>query len=148
MKEINIKKGAIALAFITTIAFTTPACASINDITYESNASGYKVGIEGTVSHKLLERAKFVKVYNNLTEETSYTIGVLEPLAGHRYDLFNRRSFANTGGGMWRYENLDDAEEWLISLDMLKDEYTEEELINLLNIFIEYQEKDKQLVKE
>lgn len=150
MKKTNIKKGAIALAFITTIAFTTPACASISDISYETNASGYIDSIEGTVSYDVLEDCRFVRVTNKITDEVYHTI-MLHELGSVFicYDIFTRQViFSDKSVEIFDVETCDEVTVWLRALNMEQDEYTEEELINLLNIFIEYQEKDKQLVKE
>ena len=149
MKKINIKKGAIALAFITTIALTTPACASINDITYATDASGYIDSIEGTVSYKFLESCNFVKVINNVTDATYYTIVLREGITAKPYDIFTKQYLNSMyGETIFEKEYYDNVVAWLNALNMTKSEYTEEDLRELLNIFIEKQEKDKQLVKE
>ena len=152
--KISIKKGAIALAFITSIALTTPACASINDITYATDASGYIDSIEGTVSYKILEDCYFAKVTNNVTDETYYTIAlntddeIYSDYVSEHYDIFNRHDYENEKVFTVEYFYDLTITDWLVALDKVKAEYTEEELRELLNIFIEKQEKDKQLVKE
>ena len=150
MKKINIKKGAIALAFITTIALTTPACASINDITYATNASGYIDSIEGTVSYELLEKCYFARITNKITDETYYTIMYHKNKPGYIcIDTFTKQTVYGEGfNDFFDIECYDGITDWLNVLNMVKDEYTEEELREILNIFIEKQEKDKQLVKE
>lgn len=149
MKKINIKKGAIALAFITTIAFTTPGCgASIDDITYETNANGYIESIEGTISYDFLEHCYFAKVTNNVTDETYYTISLVNDYGPtiKYYDIFTKQNLHNVDA--FDVECYDNITVWLNALNMTKSEYTEVELRELLNIYIEKQEKDKQLVKE
>ena len=152
MKKINIKKGAIALAFITTIALTTPACASISDISYEKNASGYIDSIEGTVSYSVLEDCYFVRVNNKITDEVYYTMMLhkADSVSFVCFDIFTRQVIAGNEKTkeIFDVETCDEVTDWLRALNMVKDEYTEEDLREILNIFIEKQEKDKQLVKE
>lgn len=147
MKKINIKKGAVALAFITTIALTTPACASISDISYEKNASGYIDSIEGTVSYSFLESCRFAKITNNITGETYYTIVLREGIVYKSYDIFTKQYLDSMDGEtIFENEYFDNVVVWLNALNMTKSEYTEEELREILNIFIASQEKqqDKQ----
>lgn len=148
MKKINIKKGAIALALVSTILVTTPACASISDISYEKNASGYIDSIEGTVSYSVLEDCYFVRVNNKITDEVYYTMMLhrADSVLFVCFDIFTRQVIVGNEKTkeIFDVETCDEVTVWLRALNMKKDEYTEEDLREILNIFIEKQEKDKQ----
>lgn len=151
--KINIKKGAIALALVASIGVTTTGCgASMKDITYETNASGYVESIEGTVSYDFLDKCFFAKVTNEITNETYYTIAFEDDgitLSSERYDIFTKQRLSTSN-----YTNSLDTTyvfnltPWLNAMNMTKSEYTEEELRAILKIFIEIQEKEEQLVIE
>lgn len=146
IKNINKKIIAGTLA-LTLLTFGLSGCASIKDIEYRKNEQGYVDGIENNVSYRLLEYCKFCKIENKITEETYYTI-VYNP-NNYRwvegYDIFTGQ---NLFEGSYNLEIIDSVKKWLNNLNMIKNEYTEEELKGILNAFIEKQEKNKQLVKE
>lgn len=145
-KSMNKKiiAGTLALTLITS---GLSGCTSIKDIEYKRNEQGYVEGFENNVSYNFLKKCRFCKIENKITEETYYTIvyGASNYRWVEGYDLFTGQ---NLFEGSYSLEILDSVKTWLVNLNMVKDEYTEEELKELLNVFIEKQEKNKQLVKE
>ena len=150
MKIKNINKKLITLALTSTLILT-PGCTGrleIDEVVYATDEHGYISSIDQKLSYDFLKKCRFCKVKNNITEEEYYTVGI--HVSNYRmpegYDVFTRQDFFK---GDFDLEIFDKLEPWLINLNMVKAEYTEEELRELLNIFIEKQEeKDKQLVKE
>jgi len=150
----NINKKLIAGLLAISLSTTFTGCSQIKDVKYTKDEAGYINGIDGTVSLKFLNSCKFAKVYNRITEESYYTIALNTDFDGfwndegsEHYDLFTRQDYENKGA--FSVEYLDAVINWIESFGMSKDRYTEEELRELLNKFIEKQEeKDKQLVKE
>ena len=146
IKSMNkrIIAGTLALVLVTS---GLSGCVSIKDIEYKKNEQGYVDGIKNNVSYQFLEYCRFCKIENKITNEVYYTI-VLSP-SNYRsvegYDIFTGK---NLSKGSYNLEIISSVRVWLNNLDMIKDEYSEEELKELLNIFIEKQEKNKQLVKE
>lgn len=146
IKNINKKIIASTLA-LTLLTSGLSGCTSIKDIEYRRNEQGYIDGIENNVNYKLLEWCRFCKIENKITDEIYYTI-VYRPSNYRRiegYDIFTSQ---NLSEGSYNLEIIDSVKKWLNNLNMIKEEYTEEELKELLNTFIEKQEKNKQLVKE
>ena len=144
----NINKKIIAGTLVFTLLTTgLSGCTSIKDIEYKRNEQGYVEGFENNVSYNFLKKCRFCKIENKITEETYYTIvyGASNYRWVEGYDLFTGQ---NLFEGSYNLEILDFVKTWLVNLNMVKDEYTEEELKELLNVFIEKQEKNKQLVKE
>ena len=146
IKNINKKILAGTLA-LTLLTCGLSGCTSIKDIEYRRNEQGYVDGIESNVNYKFLEKCRFCKIENKITEETYYTI--VYNASNYRwvegYDIFTGQ---NLFEGSYNLEIIDSVKQWLNNLNMVKDEYTEEELKEILNKFIEKQEKNKQLVKE
>lgn len=146
IKSMN-KKIIAGTLTLTLLTFGLSGCTSIKDIEYRRNEQGYVDGIESNVSYKFLKKCSFCKIENKITEETYYTI--VYNASDYRwvegYDIFTGQ---NLFEGSYKLEIIDSVKKWLNNLNMIKDEYTEEELKELLNIFIEKQEKNKQLVKE
>lgn len=149
----NINKkllaGALALVFTAT---SFVGCATISDIDYTTNEQGYVDGLSSKISYtKYIEKCSFIKVKNNIINDEYYTIGIRlftdDLLDICCFDLFTRQ---NLSLGDFELEYVDDVNEYLVAYNMVKDEYTEEELREVLNLFIENQEKDntKQKVKE
>ena len=144
----NINKKIIAGTLVFTLLTTgLSGCTTIKDIEYRRNEQGYVDGIESNVSYKFLIACNFCKVENKVTQETYYTI--VYDASNYRwtegYDIFTGQNFFEGSFGL---EIIDNVKKWLVNLNVVKDEYTEEELKEILNIFVEKQEKNKQLVKE
>jgi len=144
----NINKRLITLALTSTLVLTPGCKRAIDDVVYATDEHGYISSIDQKLSYDFLTKCRFCKVKNKITEEEYYTVGI--HVSNYRmpegYDVFTRQDFFK---GDFELEIFDKLESWLINLNMVKSEYTEEELRALLNIFIEKQEeKDKQLVKE
>ena len=137
IKNLNKKLIAGALAFVL-ITVPLSGCVSIEDINYTKDESGYRDGIDGAVSYDFLKRCRFCKVENKITGESYYTIGF--GVSDYRwiegYDIFTRQDFRKGDFGLDIYDSV---QMWLENLNMVKDEYTEEELREILNIFIEKQ---------
>lgn len=150
MKIKNINKKLITLALTSTLVLTplTGCKRAINDVVYATDENGYITSIDQKLSYDFLTKCRFCKVKNNITEEEYYTVGI--HVSNYRmpegYDVFTKQDFFK---GDFELEIFDKLEPWLINFNMVKAEYTEEEVRELLNKFIEKQEeKDKQLVKE
>jgi len=148
VKNINKK----LIASILAVSLTTPliGCegeqwSSIGYVNYVIDENGYINGIDGTVQYWNLFDCSFVKVYNNITDENYYTISLRDVTDVH-YDIFTRQNLEDSEA--FEVEYFGSIYTWLNALGTTKDAYSEEELRELLNIFIEKQEKDKQLVKE
>ena len=145
----NINKKLIAGILAISLSTTLTGCGSsyIRDINYTRDENEYINGFEGTIAYWNLEKCNFIKVHNNITDEEYYTIGLTDGWSEKLYDLFTRQYLEDSK--VFEVEYLDTVYTWINALGMSKDCYTEEELRELLNIFIEKQEeKDKQLVKE
>lgn len=138
VKNINKKLIAGTLIFTLSIVPIT-GCATIKDIKYTTDESGYINGIEGTITYKLLKKCYFCEIKNNITEETYYTICYMANTyrGSHGYDIFTKQDFSK---GDFDLEIVDEVEDWLVSLNKVKENYVEEELREILNIFIEKQE--------
>lgn len=142
IRNLNKKLIAGALTFVLiTVPLTGCDARTVLDdnISYETNESGYISGITGTVSYEFLKNCRFCKVENKITEETYYTIGfnvrTYRWIEG--YDIFTKQDFSK---GRYGLEIVDSVVLWLENLNKAKTEYTEEELREVLNIFIEKQE--------
>ena len=147
----NINKkliaSALALTLITT-GLTGCSDVSIEDISYVQNEQDNTQSISGAVKYETLKYCAFYKVYNNKTDERYYTIALQDEYNGSYtvkyYDIFTGQ-YLNYSD--YVFKSIDTVENYLVNLDMVKDEYTEEELKGLLNVFINNQENSKQLVK-
>lgn len=141
IKNINKKLIAGLLTF-TLITVPLTGCLSIDDISYSRDESGYINGIDGTVSYDFLKHCRFCKVQNNITNESYYTIGF--NITTYRYesgyDIFTRQDWYK---GDFELEVYDSVEIWLENFNKVKEEYTEEELREILNIFVEKQQQKK-----
>lgn len=143
----NINKKLIASILAMSLTATLSGCSFIRDVNYSRDDDGYISGIDGVVFERNLYDCYFMKVQNNITDETYYTIGLLNYWDKSYYDIFTSQYLGKEE--IFEIEKMDWIKDWINALGMSKDRYTEEELRNLLNIFIEKQEeKDKQLVKE
>lgn len=147
----NINKKLIASALVLTLVSTgLTGCSdvSIEDIRYVQNEQDSKPGISGTVNYETLKYCAFYKVYNNKTNERYYTIALQDAYNGSYmvkyYDIFTGEQLNYSD---YAFKSIDTVENYLVDLDIIKQEYTEQELKELLNIFINNQEKSKQLVK-
>ena len=156
MKFNNISKKAIASAMSFVLITTGLAgCSnvSIEDISYVENEHDNTKAINGTVNYETLKHCAFYKVYDNKSPKGKYyTIALQDEYNGSYfvkyYDIFTgvELKYSNYG-----FKSIEAVENYLISLDMVKKEYTEEELKGLLNKFIETeinsQKNNKQLVR-
>ena len=153
LKNVNKKLLAGGLA-LTMICTSLTGCVSIDDIKYTKDESGYIQGIDGNVTYKILESCDFYKVKNNITQEEYYTILLSDIdffgnsiIYSAYYDIFTKQNLTE---GDFELEIVGSITEYLIAFNMVKEAYSEEELKEILNKFIEIQEKEnnKQLVKE
>lgn len=145
-KSINKKllTGAVVLVLSTT---SLTGCYTINDIEHTTNEQGYIQGIDGTVSYDFLSFCDFYKITNKITGDEYYTV-VLQNGGSFR-DIFTRQEL-KLSGEQFELVYIDVVENYLNYFNLIKDEYTEEEIREILNKFIETQEKEttKELVKE
>lgn len=149
----NINKkllaGALALVFTST---SFVGCAKSEETyTYETNESGYVVGFNGTMSYEYLSSCEFVKVKNKIKNEEYYTIADI--YIGRYYslrsikDIFTKQELKYQD--IFEYERICHVSDYLIAYNMKKAEYTEEEVKEILNLFIKNQENEttKQKIK-
>lgn len=151
----NINKkllaGALALVFTTTSFVGCKLNTNKNNVTYITNESGNIVGFEGTIDFYELANYSFFEVKNNIKNEKYYTIACLKKDKQGKIvsinDIFTNEDLNSSVFETKMHSNV---AEYLLAYNMVKDEYTEEELREVLNFFIESREKDntKQKVKE
>ena len=146
----KILAGGLALTMICT-SLTGCLYDPINDIKYTKNELGYIQSIDGNVNYKILEFCHFQKVRNKITQEEYYTIVLQDKdffvFFITYYDIFTKQNLTE---GDFEFEIVGSITDYLIAFNMVKEAYSEEELKEILNKFIEIQEKEnnKQLVKE
>lgn len=143
--------GALSLTLLTT---TLSGCGfKIDDVNYIRNEQGYIDEIDGTISYEFLSNyCIFCKVQNNLTGNEYYTIAyrpskVVPVWNSYTYfNIFNNQNLKTSNN---TYNEIDNVENYLIELNMFKSEYTEEDLRQVLNMFIKMQEnkQNKEYVK-
>lgn len=152
----NIKKGKIGkinrkiLAGAMSFVFL-----SSSFIVFTLNKSkDKKIFINGVVSYNTIATNDyFIKVENQTTNKEYYTIGVDgknfiddENKSKKTYDLFTGEKLDNK---TYEIEKLKLVKEYLTEIDMEQDEYTEDELKDILKIFAKNETKqgEKQKVK-
>jgi len=146
-KNINKKLIASALA-LTLTSFSLAGCddISISSINYSTNEQG---DMDFTVNYDILKHCSFFRVYNNKIDKEYYTIGLIDEYNGSyfikTYDIFTKEEIKISECS---FKAITAVSHYLEDLDMVKESYTEEELKEILNIFLENYEKSKQLVKE
>ena len=150
VKNISKKVFALGVTFAL-IPATFSGCTvatSIDGIEYARNEQGYIDGVKGLISIKYLKNSGFYEVTNDITGEKYYAILIYDAFRNCYYDLFTKQNISK--GEFTRSDMINSVEDYLIAYEMIKEMYTPEDLQELLNIFIENQdkEKDKQLVKE
>ena len=149
----NINKKLLAGALACVLTTTSlVGCTTIKDFNYETDEQGYVTRLSSKITYSRINNdCKFIKVKNNITNEEYYTISIYlfnsVTWRHEDYDLFTSQ---NLSLGDFEKEYVGSVTAYLIAYKMVKDEYTEEELREVLNIFIENQEKDnsKQKVME
>ena len=148
VKNVNKKLIASTLA-VTLITTGLTGCindVSIDDIKYTTNDQGLVQGIENSVSSETLKYCSIYKVYNQQLESRYYTICLRDDFNGSYavkyYDIFTGQELKYSDYVFREVEILDDY------LDKNKKEYTELELKEILNQFVQTQQQNKQLVKE
>ena len=141
VKNINRKliAGGLALTLVT-----SAGCTTINNIKYKRDEQGYITGIDGTVSYNILKDCGIFEVQNKVTQEKYYTI-IYSPGYFYSYDLFTRQIINKDA---FEFHICDNVTVCLNGLNKIKEEYTEEELREILNEYVSTQEKNKQFVKE
>lgn len=149
IKNINKKILAGTLAFIL-VATPLTGCAevSIDDIKYTVNEEGAS-SILGSVDYDTLTYCSFYTVYDRETDERYYTIGLRDDWSPNfyvsYYDIFTGERLKND---RYAIKSIASLEEYLSELDNVKDAYTEEELKNILDSFIQKEQtNNKQKVK-
>ena len=147
IKNINKKIVAGALTFAL-IGVPLAGCdaISIDNIKYVSNEQG---NMDFSIDYATLEHCSFYRVYNNKIDEEYYTICLIDEYNGSyfikTYDIFTKEEIKISENS---FKAITAVSHYLKELDMVKESYTDDELKEVLNIFIEKQEKNKQLVKE
>ena len=147
IKNISKKIIAGALTFaLVTIPLTGCDSISIDSIQYVTNKDGESKYL---ISNEVLEYCSFYKVYNNKTNEGYYTIGLQDvwndSLLIKYYDIFTKEELTPAS---FAIKSLASVKSYLTEDEVINNEYREEELKEILNKFIETQEKNKKLVKE
>lgn len=146
LKNINKKLVTGALVFALA-SFPLAGCdaISIDNINYVTNEQG---DMAFTIDCNTLEHCSFFRVYNNKIDKEYYTIGLIDEYNGSyfikTYDIFTKEEIKISECS---FKAITAVSHYLKDLDMVKESYTEEELKEILNIFLENQEKSKQLVK-
>ncbi len=148
----NINKKIIAGALVFALAGVPLAgcnAVSIDDIKYSTNVNGDIQGIDGVVSSNTLNYCSFYTVYNNETNERYCTIGLMDEWNGtyfiKYYDIFTKEELVPA---KFSFKSIKSVNEYLNEINKIKQEYTEEELKQILNMFVETLEGNKKLVKE
>ena len=144
------KKLFTGIFTITFLAAPLTGCASIKDIKYIKSEKGYVQGIDGTVSFKILQNCEIYKIKNNITGEVYYTILAMQHdfAAICNYDIFTSKEILDENYEQICIANLGT---YLQKIDFKKSEYTEEELVKILEIVKDIEssrEQNKKLVKE
>lgn len=145
LKNINKKAIAYILAF-TTIPTTLTACTNIKDVNYKRDESGYIQSIDVKLDYDFVKRLIFCKVRNKVTDKEYYTIALFKVLFYDIYDIFTMQNLSKSNIFECEFNEL--VENYLEACGMIKDEYTEEDLKEILNIFVENQTKEKVKVKK
>lgn len=144
----NINKKLVAGALVFALALVPLAgcdAISIDNINYVTNEQG---NIDFTIDSNTLYYCSFYEVHNNETNEDYYTIGFRDEYNGSYfikiYDVFTKEELKVSEKS---FRSIKQVNHYLDELDMVKQSYTEAELREVLNTFVENQEKNKQLVK-
>lgn len=136
--------GALVLTLLT-IPLTGCSDISIEDINYTTNAQGE---MDFTIDSKTLGYCSFFEVYNKKLDKKYYTIGFIDEYNGSYfikiYDIFTKEELKISDG---TFRSIKRVDHYLQELDMVKDSYTEAELKDLLDEFIQTKEQNKQLIK-
>ena len=145
----NLSKKIIAgvLTFsLVGVPLTGCDAISIDNISYKENEQG---NISFTVNRENLNYCSFYRVYNNKIDKEYYTIAFKDEFNGSYlikyYDIFTKEEIKYSENSFRAVISVND---YLEGLDLTKDLYTDDELKEVLDTFIEKQEKNKQLVKE
>lgn len=147
IKNINKKIIAGALTFAL-IGVPLAGCdaISIDNINYVSNEQG---DINFTIDYKMLEHCSFYRVYNNKIDKEYYTICLIDEYNGSyfikTYDIFTKEELKISENS---FKAITAVSHYLKELDMVKESYTETELKEILNVFVENHEKSKQIIKK
>jgi hypothetical protein len=153
-KITNISKKIFTLGLtfaLATVGLTGCADVSIDDIKYVTDEQESIQSIKNSVSYETLQYCSFYNVYNNKKDKRYYTIGLKDEWNGtyliKYYDIFTKEEFVRSD---FAFHSIATVQEYLVENNLVKAEYTEEELQSILNQFVEeYENKnEKKLVKE
>lgn len=149
IKNINKKifAGVLCLVLLTP-TFVSCTTTDINEVNYSMNKDGSVIGINGTVSYDVIKECEIYKVTDKESLSTFYVIALFERgwFDTYLYDIFTKEDYTNR-----RFilnEKLKSLEYYLNEFDMVKDEYTEEELKNILDQFYDKYSNLKVKVKK
>lgn len=146
IKNINKKLIAGALVFtLVSVPFAGCDSVSIDSINYVTTEQGNSF----TVNRETINYCSFYRVYNNKVDKEYYTIAFKDEFNGSYfvkyYDIFTKEEIKYSENS---FKSIMPVNDYLEENDMVKEVYTSAELEEILNIFVEKQEKNKQLVKE
>ena len=146
IKNINKKIVAGTLVFVlVAVPLTGCNAVSIDDIKYIKNEQGYVQSID-SIRKDTLKYCGIYKVRNIKEDKLYYTICLRDDFNGtyevKYYDIFTGEELKHSNYSFHLVEILD---EYLVED---KETYKEEELREILNIFVDNLEKSKKLVKE
>jgi len=146
IKNINVKVISGILAFTLVTSLSGCANVSIDNIKYKKDEQGYVQCIENTIGINTLKYCAIYKVRNVEEQKLYHTICLRDDFNGtyqvKYYDIFTGEELKHSNYNFRMIEDLDDY------LEQDKLEYTEEELREMLNKFLQKEQQYKKLVKE
>ena len=147
IKNISKKLVAGALTFAL-VMVPLDGCDSVSIDSIKYTVSSGEVTKKG-ISNENLEYCYFYEVYNNKTKEKYYTIVFQDVWNGgyliKYYDIFTEKQLMQSD---FVIKYMDPIKKYLEEENLIKNEYTEEELKEILSNYVKTLEKSKKLVKE
>ena len=146
----NINKKLLASGLALTL-FTSAGCKISSEIKYKKDDQGYVVGIDGSISKESLSDCYLCKVENKITASEYYTIIKKTHVFAERVsfykktDLFTNQYLSNDS---FEFSDEISVVDYLNTNGKIKDEYTEEELKQILDEYVSTLDNNKKLVKE
>lgn len=145
----NISKKLVTGALVfTLVGFPLMGCdaISIDNISYASDEQG---NMMFNIDYNMLKHCSFYRVYNNKIDKEYYTICLIDEYNGSyfikTYDIFTKEELKISENS---FKAITAVSHYLKEIDMVKDSYTETELKEILNVFIESKVKSKQMIKK
>ena len=145
IKNVSKKVFAVGMTFVLVPAVFSGCDTNINSIEYTTNEKGYVESLAGTVKRIYLNDCEFRKVTNKITGETFYTIVFYNFDNLCYYDIFTKQKLVSRN---FDTDYIILVNDYITAYNMEKAEYTKEDLEELLNIFIENQNKEKTTEKQ